>query len=92
MTKSSYPLKLPTSVKVAAQRLAREDGVSLNQWIAAAVAQKVGTVETAAAFLRRRAGAAKPKDMLKFLNRAATESPLPGDERERKTPKRMRPE
>ena len=31
MTKASYPLKLPMSVKAAAQRLAREDGVSLNQ-------------------------------------------------------------
>lgn len=29
MSKTSYPLKLPTSVKSAAQRLAREDGVSL---------------------------------------------------------------
>ena len=42
MSKTSYPLKLPNSVKVAAQRLAREDGVSLNQWISSAVAEKVG--------------------------------------------------
>ena len=42
MSKATYPLILPTSVKTAAARLAREDGVSLNQWIAAAVAQKVG--------------------------------------------------
>jgi predicted HicB family RNase H-like nuclease len=34
MSKSSYPLKLPTSIKNAAARLAKEDGVSLNQWIA----------------------------------------------------------
>jgi hypothetical protein len=40
----------------AAQRLAKEDGVSLNQWIAAAVAEKVGAVETAAEFFKRRAG------------------------------------
>ena len=33
MSKSSYPLKLPASVNAAAQRLAREGGVSLNQWI-----------------------------------------------------------
>ena len=39
MSKSTYPLKLPTSVKTAAARLAREDGVSLNQFIAAAVAE-----------------------------------------------------
>ena len=46
--KSTYPLKLPVSIKRAAQRLAKEDGVSLNQWIAVAVAQKVGAAETAA--------------------------------------------
>ena len=53
MSKNTYPLKLPDSVKKAAQRLAKEDGVSLNQWISAAVAQKVGAVETAAAFFER---------------------------------------
>jgi predicted HicB family RNase H-like nuclease len=42
MSKATYPLKLPLSVKKAAQRLAQEEGVSLNQWIAAAVAEKVG--------------------------------------------------
>ena len=40
MSKSTYPLKLPLSIKKAAQRLAKEDGVSLNQWIAVAVAEK----------------------------------------------------
>ena len=38
MSRATYPLKLPRSIKGAAARLAREDGVSLNQWIAAAVA------------------------------------------------------
>lgn len=54
MSKATYPLKLPTSIKRAAARLAKEDGVSLNQWIATAVAQKVGAVETAAEFLDRK--------------------------------------
>ena len=42
MSRIGYPLKLPRSIKAAAERLAREDGVSLNQWIAAAVAEKIG--------------------------------------------------
>ncbi len=58
MSRSTYPLKLPLSVKKAAQRLAKEDGVSLNQWISVAVAEKIGTVETAEAFFRHRAGKA----------------------------------
>ncbi len=70
MSKATYPLKLPTSIKEAAARLAKEDGVSLNQWIASAVAEKVGTVQTAALFLKQRAGDAKPGDLLPFLDDA----------------------
>lgn len=80
MSKASYPLKLPTSVKEAAARLAKEDGVSLNQWIAVAIAQKIGVVETAAAFLKRRAGKAQPQNMIPFLDKAKREAPPAGDE------------
>ena len=80
MSKASYPLKLPASVKEAAARLAKEDGVSLNQWIAVAIAQKIGVVETASDFLKRRAGKARPSDMLPFLERAKREAPPVGDE------------
>lgn len=79
MSKATYPLKLPASIKDAAARLAREDGVSLNQWIAAAVAEKVGAVETAAVFLRARAGAATPSDMLGYLDAAPDRPPHPDD-------------
>ena len=37
MSKSTYPLKLPASVKNVAAGRARLDGVSVNQFIAAAV-------------------------------------------------------
>jgi len=80
MSKASYPLKLPASVKEAAARLAKEDGVSLNQWIAVAIAQKIGVVETASDFLKRRAGNARPQDMLPFLDKARREAPPVGDE------------
>ena len=80
MSKATYPLKLPASVKAAAARLAKEDGVSLNQWIATAVAQKVGAVETAAEFFRRRAEGAKPGDLRAVLARIPDREPDPGDE------------
>lgn len=80
MSKATYPLKLPNSVKEAAARLARRDGVSLNQWIASAVAQKVGAVETAEAFLRRRAGKATGDGLAAFLDRVPARAPEPGDE------------
>ncbi|WP_287307476.1 hypothetical protein [Mesorhizobium sp.] len=44
--------------------------MSLNQWIASAVAQKVGAMKTAADFLRRRAGNAS----------VGVKPPQPGDE------------
>jgi len=81
MSKATYPLKLPSTLKAEAARLARQDGVSLNQWIATAVAQKIGAVETAADFLRRRAGGARPEDLLGFLAEAPDVPPDPGDER-----------
>ena len=70
MSKSTYPLKLPLSIKKAAQRLAKEDGVSLNQWIAVAVAEKVGVVETAADFFKKRAGQATGEGLMRFLRTA----------------------
>jgi hypothetical protein len=80
MSKSTYPLKLPTSIKKAAQRLAQEDGVSLNQWIAAAVAEKVGVVETAADFFKKRAGKSTGSGLMRFLRTAPNGAPEPEDE------------
>ena len=79
MSKSTYPLKLPLSTKRAAQRLAKEDGVSLNQWIAVAVAEKIGVVETAADFFNRRACGATGKGLMKFLRKAPKTAPEPED-------------
>jgi len=74
-----YPLQLPQSLKETATRLAQEDGVSLNQWIISAVAQKIGAVETADDFLKARAGAAKRGDLTKVLDRAPDVPPTPED-------------
>ncbi len=80
MSKATDPLKLPASVKSAAARLAGEDGMSLDQWIAAAVARKVGAVQTAEEFFRLRAGNARPEDLHALLALAPDRPPDPGDE------------
>ena len=80
MSKATYPLKLPLSIKKAAQRLAREDGGSLNQWIAVAVAQKVGVVETAADFFRKRAGKATGAGLMRLLRIAPKAAPETDDQ------------
>lgn len=79
-TRYKYPLKLPASLKETAARLANEDGVSLNQWIATAVAQKIGAVETAADFFQRRGARATPRYLERHLERAPDAPPQPGDE------------
>jgi hypothetical protein len=80
MSKGTYPLKLPESIKREAVRLAKEDGVSLNQWIASAVAQKVGVVQTAAEFLRERAKGARPGALKEILAKVKSGPVEPGDE------------
>ena len=80
MNRLTYPLTLPASVKKAAQKLAKEDGVSLNQWIASAVAEKVGAVETAAEILLHRAGSASPRDLHKYLDMVRNGPVTEGDE------------
>ena len=80
MSKATYPLKLLASIKAAAARLAKEDGVSLNQRITTAVAQKIGAVETAADFFKRRAGNARPENLKTFLANVPDVPPEPGDE------------
>ncbi|MBX9934331.1 MAG: toxin-antitoxin system HicB family antitoxin [Methylobacterium sp.] len=80
MSKATYPLKLPTSIKTAAARLAKEDGVSLNQWIATAVAQKVGAVEMAAEFFKCRAAGHSLDEFDDILARVPERPPEPGDE------------
>ena len=52
-----------------------------NQFIAVAVAEKVGGLETADEFLRRRAGKAKPRDLLTFTRKAGREASADADRR-----------
>lgn len=80
MSKATYPLKLPISTKQAAERLAKRDGVSLNQWIASAVAEKVGVMETAATFFAERGKEGSAEDLLAILAKVPDVEP---DDRDR---------
>jgi hypothetical protein len=86
MTEATYPLRLPISMREAAERLAKQDGVSLNEWIASAVAQKVGAVETAAEFFRRRGAGGRAEDLHRILALAPDRAPDPGDALEDEAP------
>jgi hypothetical protein len=54
---SVYPLRLPRSVKQEVERRAQEDGISINQFVATAVAEKLAALNTAEFFAERRARA-----------------------------------
>ena len=77
-TRYKYPLKLPASLKDTVVRLAKDDGVSLNQWITVAVAQKVGAVEVASEFLAQRAARAKQGGFAALPQRCARGSTRAG--------------
>ncbi len=76
---ATYPLRLPRSIKAAAESLARAEGISMNQFIATAVAEKLSVLSTADFFLQR-AKRAKPDAIDKILNRNGGEPPRVGDE------------
>ncbi|MBX3599463.1 MAG: toxin-antitoxin system HicB family antitoxin [Rubrivivax sp.] len=77
---STYPLRLPKSVKAAAEKLAREEGISMNQFVATAVAEKLAAMQTASFFADRRRRA--DLDVLRrMLRREGGEPPREGDER-----------
>lgn len=78
--KARVSLNLPASLKGAAERYARRDGVSLNQFIATALAEKVGAQGAAAFFEERARGGAAGAAAL-FLRAAPDVAPEPEDEK-----------
>ena len=77
---STYPLRLPRSVKSAVEKLAREEGISMNQFVATAVAEKLAVMSTAAFFAERK-DRADLKAFKRLLNRKGGEAPRVGDAR-----------
>ena len=75
----TYPLRLPRSLKRAVERLSREDGTSMNQFVATAVAEKVSALQTARFFEDRKARA-DFKAFDKIIKRRRGKPPREGDE------------
>ncbi len=77
---STYPLRLPRSIKSAAEKLAREEGISMNQFVATAVAEKLSAMTTAA-FFAERSNRADLALLRRLLKRKGGAAPRKGDER-----------
>lgn len=76
---STYPLRLPKSLKDEVAKVAKRDGTSINQFIAIAVAEKISALETERFFVER----TKQAGMEAFraiLFRPGGEPPRTGDE------------
>jgi len=77
--KETYPLRLPRSLKKAVERLSSQDGTSINQFVAMAVAEKVSALETASFFDDRKARV-DFKAFDRIMRRRGGEPPRQGDE------------
>jgi len=87
---STYPLRLPRSLKEAVERLSKQDGTSINQFVAVAVAEKVSAMQTAQFFEERKERADFPA-FDKIMKRKGGVRPREGDEMP-PTPKRSLPD
>ena len=79
MGKTNYALNAPESILAAARRAAKRDGVSLNQFINTALAEKVAALEAEEVFARRASRADKAR-FLDVLERLGNETSRRGDE------------
>ena len=79
MNGTRVSVDLPASLKTAAERYASQDGVSLSQFISAAVAEKVGAVG-AAEYFEKRGHNGRRERGIAFLRNAPNAPPAPGDE------------
>lgn len=75
---STFPLRLPHSLRAAVEDIAREDGTSMNQFVVTALAEKLSALKTAEFFegSRRRANVA---EFERIMNREGGQDPQPED-------------
>ena len=75
---SVYPLRLPASLKAAVAEISREEGTSINQFVAMAVAEKISAMKTAE-FFTVRGAEADIEAARRLLRRDGGQSPAPDD-------------
>lgn len=74
MTQANYSLRLQTGLKAEAERVARSEGTTLNQFINVAVAEKLSALRTADYF-RERAARARPVEVEALLASFGDDAP-----------------
>lgn len=80
MDKAVLTFELPQSLRDEAERLARLEGASLDEWLAFAIAQRVGSAEEIAALLKRKSASGRGRGLQFYLDRVPDAPPQEGDE------------
>ena len=76
---STMSLRLPESLHERAREIAKQEGVSINQLVATALAEKLSALDTVQ-YLEARAAGGSRKRFLEALAKVPDAAPLPGDE------------
>lgn len=76
---TALTIRLPNSVHESIKQLARKDGISVNQFIASAAAEKMASFQTLD-YLRREAALGKRENFEQFLKLVPDVPAVSGDE------------
>ena len=77
---STLSLRLPNSIHRHAKRLAEDEGISVNQLISLALAEKLSAIDTHR-YLSTRASKASESKFRRVLAKVPANTPDPGDEK-----------
>jgi len=75
---SALSLRLPKSLHAQLKELAQEEGISVNQFVMLAVAEKVASISTIE-YLEKRASRGNREKLLEILNKVRDDEPEPFD-------------
>ena len=75
---STFPLRLPVSMKAALEKISKRDGTSLNQFLVIAAAEKIAAIETEQFFEEHRKRGDR-EAFRRILNREGGEPPRAED-------------
>ena len=76
---SSFNLRLPKSIHRNIKKIASQEGVSINQFIITAIAEKISALTTED-YLKQKAKKADKKAFKDILNKVPDREPIKGDE------------
>ena len=78
---STYPLRLPRSIRAGIERLSKQDGISINQFVSIAVAEKLAIIfMQAETYFAERIARADLEAFDQLMSRSGRQAPRGEDE------------